>query len=281
MTVRIVTDSACDVPDSLAAELGIVVVPVYVNIGDESYLDGVELSRQEFFQKVAETGESPTTAAPSTGAFTAVYQELVDQGATEIISIHIAANLSATYNSARLGAQDVTGANIAIFDTQQLAMGAGLLSIIAAEAARDGKSQSEILAMLNDKVGRVCIYAALDTLEFLRRSGRVSWAQFGLGTLLQIKPILMVKAGDVSMVARVRTKKRAVSEMFDLVEAAAPFERIAVLHTNNPAGAKEVYERARPLFPPGTEPTVMEITPAIGAHAGPGAVGLAFITVNQ
>ncbi len=278
MTIRILTDSTCDVPPDVAEKFGIKVVPVYINIGDHSYLDGVDLSRREFFINLPDYDSFPTTAAPASGSFTAAYQELVEEGATDIISLHIAANLSNTYNAARLGAEDVEGANVTLWDTKQITMGSGLQVMAAAEAASTGSSVAEIVAMLEQKRAKTRIYAILDTLEFLRRSGRVSWAQFGLGTLLRIKPVLEVYESDVIMNERVRTHKRATKRLLELVDLQQPFERIAVLHANNLEAAQQLQEQAAYLFPPDQEVIFMEITPAIGSHIGPGAVGFAFIS---
>lgn len=278
MTIRILTDSTCDVPPDVAEKFGIKVVPVYINIGDHSYLDGVDLSRREFFINLPDYDSFPTTAAPASGSFTAAYQELVEEGATDIISLHIAANLSNTYNAARLGAEDVEGANVTLWDTKQITMGSGLQVMAAAEAASTGSSVAEIVAMLAQKRAKTRIYAILDTLEFLRRSGRVSWAQFGLGTLLRIKPVLEVYESDVIMNERVRTLKRATKRLLELVDLQKPFERIAVLHANNLEAAQQLQEQAAYLFPPDQEVIFMEITPAIGSHIGPGAVGFAFIS---
>lgn len=277
MTVRIVTDSACDVPADLAEKLNITVVPVYINIGDTSYLDGVELSRREFFDNLADYPVVPTTAAPAPGAFTQTYQALADAGATEILSIHLSAELSATLQSARLGAQDVVGATVTQFNSRQISMGAGLLVILAAEAAAGGQSVAEIVAMLEARLLKTRIYAALGTLEFLRRSGRVSWASFGLGTLLQIKPVVTVYDSDVLIAARVRTFKRAVRRVISLLEEARPLERVAVLYTGNAEPAEQLVAAIPDIFPPGQDPIFMEIGPAIGTHAGPGAIGVAFI----
>jgi DegV family protein with EDD domain len=276
MTIRIVTDSTCDIPPDIAEKLAIKVVPVYINIGDESYLDGVELSRRDFFINLPDYDSFPTTAAPASGTFTAAYQELVEEGATEIISLHIAANLSNTFNAARLGSEDIQGATVTIWDTKQLTMGSGLQVIAAAEAAIAGISVAEILVMLRETRSKTRIYAILDTLEFLRRSGRVGWAQFGLGTLLRIKPVLEVHESNVIMKERVRTWKRATGRLIELVESQQPFTRIAVLHANKLEGARRLQEQLTDLFPSDEEPIFMEITPAIGSHIGPGAVGFAF-----
>ena len=277
MTIRIVTDSACDVPADIAAELNITIIPVYINIGDESYLDGVELTRREFFDNLPDYKTFPTTAAPSIGTFTAVYQELADHGVDEIISIHIPEGLSATFHSARLGAAEVTGATVTLFDSMQLTMGAGLQVIMAAEAAAAGKSLSEIMALLEEIRPKAHIFAILDTLEFMRRSGRVGWAQFAAGTLLRIKPIVSVFNGEVGQAARVRTSNRAIREMLKMTTDLSPLARIAILHTHNLEGAESLKAQLQPLFPPDQSVPVMEITPAIGAHTGPNAVGVAFI----
>jgi DegV family protein with EDD domain len=278
MTIQIVTDSACDVPLDIVERLGIHVVPVYINIGDRSYLDGVELARRDFFTQLPDYDTLPTTAAPASGSFTAVYQELVDKGANEILSLHIAANLSNTFNAARLGAEDINGAEVTLWNTKQITMGSGLQVIAAAEAAAAGATMSEILTLLEEKRAKSRIYAVLDTLEFLRRSGRVNWAQFGFGTLLRIKPILEVHEGEIFQKERVRTFKRALQRLIELVEAQQPLDRIAVLHAHNLQVAAQMQEQAAFLFPPGQDLIFMEITPAIGAHIGPGAVGFAFIT---
>ena len=278
MTIRIVTDSTCDVPLDIAEKLAIKVVPVFINIGDQSYLDGVDLSRREFFVNLPDYDSFPTTAAPASGTFTAIYQELVEEGATEILSLHIAANLSNTFNAARLGAEDVQGATVTLWDTKQITMGSGLQIMAAAEAAAAGSSMAEILTMLEEKRSKTRIYAVLNTLEFLRRSGRVSWTQFGLGTLLRIKPVIEVHASDVIMKERVRTSKRAARRLIELVESQQPLERIAVLHANNLEAAQRLQEQIAHLFPPDQDVIFMEITPAIGSHIGPGAVGFAFIS---
>lgn len=277
MTIRILVDSTCDVPPAVAQRLGIAVVPVYINVGDKSYLDGIDLTRREFYENLPDYELFPTTAAPAPAAFTAAYQTLVEDGATEIISLHIATKLSNTLNAARLGAEDVSGARITMWDTQQLALGSGLQAIVAAEAAAEGCSLQEILALLEEKREKTRIFAVLDTLEFLRRSGRVSWTEFGLGTLLRIKPIVQVYDGEVSMMEKVRTSKRAIPRLVQLVESYAPLERIAFEYAGNPETAEKLRQAAEDLIPPGVETTFMELTPAIGAHAGPGVVGMGFI----
>ena len=277
MSIRILVDSTCDVPPAVAEKLGIAVVPVYINIGSKSYLDEVDLFRADFYNDLPHYDAFPTTAAPAPGAFTAAYQQLVDEGATEIISLHIATKLSNTLNAAWLGAQDVPGAEIIMWDTQQLALGSGLQAIVAAEAALAGCSAAEIMALLEEKRAKTRIFAMLDTLEFLRRSGRVSWSEFGLGTLLRIKPIVQVYDGTISVVEKVRTTKRALPRLVELVRSYGPTERIVIEYGGGQEVAQRLREEATDLFQEDSETIMMELTPAIGAHAGPGVVGLGFI----
>ncbi|GJM42037.1 MAG: hypothetical protein DHS20C20_23190 [Ardenticatenaceae bacterium] len=283
MTIKIVTDSACDVPPELAQQLDIAIVPVYLNIGEQSYLEGVEMSREQFYGRLKTFPNYPTTAAPAVGTFTNLYEQLTKEGASQILSMHIAHDLSATYNAARVGAAAANSVPVTLFDTRQITLGAGLLVLLAAEAAKAGKTITEIIAMLNEKVRRTCVFGMIDSLESLHRSGRVSWAQFGIGSLLQIKPIMMIADGVISAAARVRTRKRALNQMLKLVGELAPFERLAIVHVNAQAAAEELYQLSGDLFANFSKaaPMIQGITPAIGTHLGVGAVGFAAISAQQ
>lgn len=281
MSIKIVADSACDIPADIARELDITVVPVYINVGERGFLDGAELSREEFYQNLTTYDPYPTTAAPSPAAFTRTYRQLAQAGASHIISLHIAEALSLTCNAARLGAEEVQNDTpITLIDTQQISAGAGLLAIMAAEAAAAGHSAAEIVAAATAAVQHTRVFGMLDTLDSLRRSGRVSWAKFGFGTLLRIKPILMISRGQIEEIARVRTSRRALQHMLDAVQSFQPFSRLAVIHAHAEEAAAELVEQVRPLFPQIPLP-VMEIGPAIGAHLGIGAVGFACISANE
>ena len=282
MTIKIVTDSACDVPPELAEKLGITIVPVYLNIGERSYLEGVEMTREQFYSRLSNFSEYPTTAAPAVGTFTELYEQLTKAGATQILSMHIAHDLSATYNAARVGAVAADSAPVTLFDTRQITLGAGLLVLLAAEAAAAGRTIAEIMAMLNEKVSRTRVFGMIDSLESLHRSGRVSWAQFGIGTLLQIKPIMMIADGVISAAAKVRTRQRALSQMLKMVTEMAPFERLAIIHVNAQEAAEELYQLSSSLFSTFSEaaPMIQSITPAVGTHLGVGSVGFAAISAK-
>lgn len=281
MTIRIVTDSTCDMPPSLVKAHGITVVPAYINIGTESYLDGVEISRQQFFANLYKYPSYPSTAAPAPAAFTAVYEQLTAEGATHILSIHVAANLSSVFNAARLGAQAAHSAPITLIDSQQITAGSGLLLAAAAQAVADGCSPEEITTMLHQFAARTYVFGVIENLESLRRSGRVNWAEFGIGSLLQLKPVLLIHQGKITAQAKVRTTARARQHVLDLVTALQPFLYLAVIHVEAPQAAAVLLEQASHLFPAGKEPMILEISPTVGAHLGLGAVGFACITAHE
>jgi DegV family protein with EDD domain len=277
MSIRIVTDSSCDLPVEIVSAHGISVVPMYVNIGTDSYLDGVDMSRQQFYEGLSGFEVHPTTSVPSPGQFIHVYEQLVAEGATQILSIHISSSLSAVTNSARLAADEVGSVQVTVVDSGNLTLGTGLLALTAAEASADGRPLEDVVALLEDQVPRTYCFAALDTLEFLRRSGRLTRLQSRLGSLLQVKPVLTMNNGGFDM-ERVRTRKQALARVIGLVEALGPLERLTVVHTHAPEEAKRLREQAAPLFPEGDSPLFAEVTPVIGAHIGPGAVGFVAIT---
>lgn len=281
MSIRIVTDSTSDLPPELASEYDITVIPSYVNVGEESYLDLVELSREEFYRQLPAYPQPPTTAAPAVGTFTEVYERLAAEGASGVLSIHIASTLSGMLNASRLGAQATDQIEVTLYDSQQISMGLGLLALTAARAAAAGKTMAEIVALLDDTVPRTHLFAALDTLTYLRRSGRVSWAEFSVGTLLRIKPLLHVHEGKVESLEKVRTHSRAINHLIEHVADLGPLQEIALLHTSDPKGVELLREKARPFFLDELEPVAVEVTPTIGSHVGPGALGFALIAAPQ
>jgi DegV family protein with EDD domain len=280
MTIRVVTDSTCDIPSETAAAYGITVVPAYVNVGERSYLDGVEISRHEFYQGLPNYPVQPTTAAPAPGAFVEVYKRLAKEGATGVLSIHVASSLSGILNAARIGAQAADVPKVTLVDSQQLSMGLGLLAIRAAEAAASGQSMTEIVMMLEKLVDHTYVFGLLDTLEYLRRSGRVNWAMFGVGTLLRIKPLVKVYMGQVEVVERVRTSKRALRQFLKIVADLGVLESIALLHIQANDRIEFFRQQTQCFFPKDYDPLTVEVTPALGAHIGPGGLGIACIVAE-
>jgi len=279
MAIRIVTDSTCDLPEDLAQRHGITTIPLYVNFGTRSYLDGIELSRHEFYEMLPDSDTFPTTAVPGSTAFTTAYEELAAQGATEIISIHIAATLSATCDVARKAAEETKSIPVTVFDPGQVTLGTGLAVLAAVEAAAEGKSVPDIVSLLEDMAPRTHSYAALDTVEFLRRSGRLTSIQYGLSTILDIKPLIMMHSGELGS-ERVRTGQGCLDRMIELVKGLGPLEQLALVHTNAPKKAERLYQGARDLFPKDEAPLSVEVTPIIGAHVGPNAVGMVAVAAQ-
>jgi DegV family protein with EDD domain len=207
MTVRIITDSTCDLPSGIISKLGIRVLPLHIHVGNHDYLDGIEMGREEFYQKLPTFVDNPTTAVPSPQKFRALYDDLADEGASEVLSIHISTKLSAVIDVARTAAKETTSVPVTVFDSQQLSLGTGFLVQTAAELALAGHSAKEILFALENQIMRTHVWAALDTLQFLRRSGRMNGLMSTLGEILQIKPILNMYDGNPG-VERVRTSKK-------------------------------------------------------------------------
>jgi len=280
MPVKIVTDSTCDLPEEIIAALDITVVPLYINIGQRSYLDGIDMSRQEFYERLPDFEDHPQTASPGPEMFRETYERVAEEGADEILSIHISISLSGTLNTAKLAAKATDAVPVTVFDSQQLSIGTGFLVEAAAKAAAAGQTLSEIVELLKEKAQRTHLFAALDTLEFLRRSGRMSWAVSKIGGILKIKPLLTMNDGDPN-VEQVRTSKRAVQRLIDKLTDLHPFEELALVHTNAPEKLKELRERARHLFPEGKEPIAVDVTPVIGVHIGPGAAGFACVSAGK
>jgi DegV family protein with EDD domain len=276
MTIRIVTDSTCDLPQEIIHKYKIIRVPLYIHIGAQSYRDGIDLTRQEFFRCLPSYRPAPTTAAPGPGIFQAVYEQLAAEGATEILSIHISHTLSAVMESVQDAVQATTSIPVTAFDSRQLSLGMGFEVQTAAQAAAEGQSMHQILARLEAQIARTHVFAALDTLEFLRRSGRMSFAISALGTLLRIKPFLKMYDGNPTA-ERVRTRVGAMKRLVELLQKFAPFEKVALLHTNAADRAQALLQEVRHLLPAG-EVWMEEINPVLGAHIGPGVVGFACIS---
>ena len=279
MTIRIVTDSTCDLPPDVLARYGITVVPLYINIGDRGYLDGIDLSREEFYQRLSDPARLPSTAAPGTEMFRRTYEELANENATEILSIHVSGTLSATLSHARLGAAGVKEIPVTVFDSEQLSLGTGFLVMAAAKAVAEGRTMDEIKLSLAEQIPRTHLFAVLDSLEFLWRSGRVNELLAGLGSVLQIKPVFKVYCGCTAY-DRVRTHKRAMNRLIHLLDEQLPLEEVAVVHTHTPSRAEQLRNQIRDLLP-GTEIQSIDVSPVIAAHIGPDAVGLVCVATQK
>jgi DegV family protein with EDD domain len=275
MVIRIVADSTCDIPDELVERHGITIVPLYINIGEESYLDGVDLSREAFYEGLPDYKVSPTTAAPGPDTFRQVYERLADEGATEILSMHISVSLSNTVNVAQMGAAQTKGVPVTVLDTRQLSLGAGFMVLRAAQAAAEGRSVEEIVDIVEEQIGRTHVAAMLDTLEYLKRSGRMSAAVARLGTILRVKPLLRMYDGTPHA-DKVRTSERATQRLIGMLRDCAPVEQLAIVHAHSPERAEALRQRIAE-FMPDDEVLSVDITPVLGAHLGPNTVGFAAV----
>ena len=276
MSIKIITDSNCDLPASIVEEFDITVVPMYINIGAESYLDGVTMSRQEFYEGLPTFESHPMTSVPGPGVFVETFEELAAGGATEILAVHVAGSLSAMVNSARLAAEEWDRLPVSVFDSGNLTLGTGLQVMAAARAAADGQTMDEIVALLQDLASRTYCFAALDTVEYLRRSGRLNRFQSSFASLLRIKPILKMNGGEFDM-ERVRTARAARARVVELLDGLGALGDVALVHTHAPEDVKALARQARDLLPEGLTTLSAEVTPVIGTHIGPGAVGFVAI----
>ena len=268
MTVRIVTDSGCDLAPEVTDELGIAVVPLSIRFGRDEYTDRVELTPERFYELMANNDELPETAAPAPGAFAEVFTRLLDEGATDIVVICLSEALSATGQAARTAAGTLDDAPITIVDSKSATVGQGTIVKRAAEAARDGASADEVIALAEDLRERTHVYGILDTLENLKKGGRIGNAQALLGTMLSIKPCIDLSSGEVEEAGRQRTRKRALAWLANQLPAGAT--NVGVGH----AMADDVDTFVAMLD--GDIDRVSLIGPVVGTHGGPGVVGLSF-----
>jgi DegV family protein with EDD domain len=274
--VAIVTDSASDMSPYEADKLGIRVVPLIVNFGSESFKAGVELSKAEFWARMtAPDAPFPTTAASAPGDFLAVYQAAFDEGAESIVSIHVADKLSGTIKSAQVARERLPDREIHVVDSHGVSMAEGILAEMAVDMARLGVSAAEIVRVLGSRAGDISLFVALDTLEYLKKGGRISGARAAIGSLLSVKPIITIVDDTVETADRVRTKGKARERLIELVTA-RPIERVSVLcHEISPeieAFRDELVAR----IPGGIDASKVSLDvvgASVGPHLGPGFVG--------
>ena len=278
MGIRVVTDSACDLPAPLIEALGIEIVPLTIRFGDEEFVDRVELSAAEFWERLEHTDTLPETAAPSPGAFETCFRGLAARGATGIVCINLSSHLSGTMQSAQVAAAaTVDVCPVQVIDSQSASMGQGNLCLTAARRAADGDSLESIVAEVVDRRDRTKLFATLDTLEFLKKGGRVGNARALVGTMLSIKPVIELSSGVVEESAKVRTRSKAL-RMLAAKAAEEKIEHLAVLHGNAP-DLDEFFDLLAPIFPRDEIITGL-IGPVIGTHAGPRVIGVTYQVVR-
>ena len=279
MGIRVVTDSSCDLPPALVDVMGIEIVPLTIRFGEEEFVDQVDLTIDEFWSRIEQSPTLPETAAPSPGAFEAKFRDLISRGATGIVCVNLSSHLSGTMQSAQVAAAAVAGVGpVQVIDSQSASMGLGNLCLTAARRAADGDSLESIVAEVTDRRERTRLFATLDTLEHLKKGGRVGNARALLGTMLSIKPLIEVRDGVVEEAGKVRTRSKAL-KLLASKAAEGKIEHLSVLHGNAP-DVDELLDLLDPIFPR-DEIITGTVGPVIGTHAGPRVIGITFQVVRE
>jgi DegV family protein with EDD domain len=276
MTVRIVTDSSCDLPQGMADALGIRIVPLSIRFGDTEYIDRTTITASEFWAKCATSPTLPETAAPSPGQFEETFRSLAADGATAIVVVSLSSSLSATMQSAELAARSVSPAiDVHVVDSRNASMGLGLIVLECAELAKTGASVDAVLAHAQSVIPRIRVFAALDTLDNLKKGGRIGGAKAMLATVMSIKPLISVTDGLVEEAGKQRTRSKALAHLIEILRSQeVPIERLSVLNAQCSdvdafiTMVKDVYNK---------EIIVGDIGAVIGTHAGQGTIGIVFL----
>jgi DegV family protein with EDD domain len=282
-SVHVVTDSSCDLPAAIADDLDITVVPLTIRFGDEEFVDREELSAAEFWTRCVNSDTLPETAAPAPGQFEQAYRAAAARGATGIVVVSLSSALSATMQSAQLAARSIADdpgidLDVRVVDSRTITMGLGTIALACARAARDGAGLDDIEALAHDLVSRTRVYGALDTLENLKKGGRIGNARALLATALSIKPIIEVTGGIVEQAGKTRTRSKALAHLVDVVKGFdGHIENLAVLHADC-SDVDLFVEMLAPTYP--GEIVIGEIGPVIGTHGGRGTIGVAFQVTN-
>jgi DegV family protein with EDD domain len=274
MPVRIVTDSSADLSADEVDRLGIEVVPLSIRFGSEEFTDGVDLSVEQFYEKLASSADLPETAAPAPGAFEEAFRRQAEAGADAIVCINLSSGLSATYQSAQAAAS-ASELDVRVVDSRSITAGLGTQVTLAAEAAAGGASADDVVALVEGLVGRTHVMGALDTLDNLKKGGRIGGAQALLGSLLSIKPLLDISSGEVAEAGKARTRRKALEWLRDQIFALPVVEHLCVAHGMAP-DLDEMLALLAPRYPADTI-RVTTIGPTIGTHGGPRVMGLTWL----
>ncbi|MEO7837367.1 MAG: DegV family protein [Acidimicrobiales bacterium] len=277
--VRVVTDSACDLSPEMAEMHGVDIVPLTVRFGNEEFVDRRELSPAQFWERLATSAVLPETAAPSAGAFEEVFRAAAEAGCAGVVCITISSALSATYQAAQLAAQSIAGTiPVEVIDSRAVTMAEGNVVLGAARVANGGASVADVVAASRGLVPRTRTFAALDTLDNLKKGGRIGSAQALLGSILSIKPVIEVADGKVEPESRQRTRARSLRYLAEKVRQAEPVSDVAVMHGAAPDVGTLVDLLA--AFHPRDQILVGDVGAVIGTHAGPGVIGVTFIVAG-
>jgi len=279
-SIAIITDTDASLPPDLATEHGIRQVPIAIHFGDETFMTGVDMDDGTLFARVDEEGALPTTSAPAPGDFLKAFEAAFDEGADEVICFCVSSKVSGTFDAARTARDLLLERDIAVIDTQSISMGQGFMALEAAEAAAQGATKEEIIERAMDVGKRASLYAALSTLKYLAMSGRVGHLTAGVATLLNIRPMLTLQNGELQMLERVRTQRKAWARVIELtadtLDADEP-ERMAIVHVDALPEARQFAEELRHHVPCPETVITAELTPGLSVHTGAGLVGVAAV----
>jgi DegV family protein with EDD domain len=272
--IGIVTDSTADIPPELVEEYQIHVIPNLVILDGKSLEDNKDISREEFYKRLPLLTSPPSTATASSGAYQTLYERIFQAGANRIVSIHPPNQLSGIFNAASTAAREF-GERVRVWDSASITLGMGFQALAAAEAVARKASLDEVMLIIANVYRRVRVIAMLDTLEYVRRSGRVGWARARLGQLLQIKPFVEVRGGKVLSLGESRTRSKGISRLKQFLRGLGDLERLAILHTNAENDARQFLDEVKPMLP--TQPLIINVTTVIGVHVGPNGLGIAAV----
>ena len=273
--VRIVTDSTADLTPEQQRAAGITVVPLNVHFGDEVFRDHVDLSTDEFFRRLKASPQLPRTSQPSVGAFEEAYRSL-RQGGDEIVSVHLSSKVSGTYNSALMAAQSVGEGKIDVVDSLSTSMALGFIALEGAKLARAGRDRQAVADCLLGLVPKARVICVVDTLTYLERGGRIGKARALLGSLLNVKPILQLKDGEVVPLGRARGRPQALNRLVELLERDGKVRQLAIMHGAAQTDAEQLRERVASSYP-GVDIQLTEIGAVLGTHTGPGVIGFTYL----
>jgi DegV family protein with EDD domain len=276
MPVKVVTDSVADIPAQIVQELGITIIPVLVRFGEETYRDGIDMTTDQFYERLVKSEVMPTTSVPSLDMFARTYARLAEE-TDEILVIMLSSKLSGLYNAALQSTHLLeSNCRIEVVDSRQAVMAQGFVVIKAARAAREGDTLDEIRETVRQNLPRVEMRAAFDTLEFLKRGGRIGRAQAFMGSVLKINPVITLKDGVVEPAGRARSRSKAIDLLCEFAAGYSHIEELAVEGAACPEDVDLLVERLSVIFP--RERILRSrTTPVIGAHTGPGLLLVAVL----
>lgn len=281
MAVRVVTDSTSDLPSEVAQSLGVTVVPCYITFGTEEMKDGVDVSPDQFYERLVNGPDFPKTSQPSVGDFKQVYEE-VGPGSDGIVSVHVSSKLSGTYNSATQAVPEATvDCPIEVIDTYQASLAVGLIVRKTVRAAQAGGDLETVARVARDTAARTELLVLLDTLIYLEKGGRVGKAAALLGGLLRIRPLITLRDGVVDQLAKARSRTGGIERLLDSAREFAPLDEVGVLDTTTPDDAEALCAQVADLVPGGQAPLLSRAGPTIGTYAGPGALGIALVRSDR